>query len=214
MCLKTICSASRYNYRKDTTVMNLANKLTMLRVILVPFFAFFMLTGGLIPYNYLWAAIIFTLASITDTADGKIARKYNMVTNFGKFLDPLADKLLVVTALICFVELGWASAWVTAIIVAREFVVSGIRLIAAGSEKKTVIAASIWGKLKTASTMVAICVIIIMHIIEGFGGISADTFPIQLISDILMYISCILTAISGVKYIWDYREIFTSEHKN
>lgn len=214
MCLKTICSASRYNYRKDTTVMNLANKLTMLRVILVPFFAFFMLTGGLIPYNYLWAAIVFAAASITDTADGKIARKYNMVTNFGKFLDPLADKLLVVTALICFVELGWASAWVTAIIVAREFVVSGIRLIAAGSEKKTVIAASIWGKLKTASTMVAICVIIIMHIIEGFGGISADTFPIQLISDILMYISCILTAISGVKYIWDYREIFTSEHKN
>ena len=194
--------------------MNLANKLTMLRVILVPFFAFFMLTGGLIPYNYLWAAIVFAAASITDTADGKIARKYNMVTNFGKFLDPLADKLLVVTALICFVELGWASAWVTAIIVAREFVVSGIRLIAAGSEKKTVIAASIWGKLKTASTMVAICVIIIMHIIHGFGGISADTFPIQLISDILMYISCILTAISGVKYIWDYREIFTSEHKN
>lgn len=194
--------------------MNLANKLTMLRVILVPFFAFFMLTGGLIPYNYLWAAIIFTLASITDTADGKIARKYNMVTNFGKFLDPLADKLLVVTALICFVELGWASAWVTAIIVAREFVVSGIRLIAAGSEKKTVIAASIWGKLKTASTMVAICVIIIMHILVSFGVISAEIFPVQLISDILMYISCILTAISGVKYFWDYREIFASEHKN
>ena len=194
--------------------MNLANKLTMLRVILVPFFAFFMLTGGLIPYNYLWAAIIFTLASITDTADGKIARKYNMVTNFGKFLDPLADKLLVVTALICFVELGWASAWITAIIVAREFVVSGIRLIAAGSEKKTVIAASIWGKLKTASTMVAICVIIIMHILVSFGVISAEIFPVQLISDILMYISCILTAISGVKYFWDYREIFASEHKN
>ena len=194
--------------------MNLANKLTMLRVILVPFFAFFMLTGGLIPYNYLWAAIIFTLASITDTADGKIARKYNMVTNFGKFLDPLADKLLVVTALICFVELGWASAWVTAIIVAREFVVSGIRLIAAGSEKKTVIAASIWGKLKTASTMVAICVIIIMHILVSFGVISAEIFPVQLISDILMYISCILTAISGVKYFWDYREIFAGENKN
>ena len=194
--------------------MNLANKLTMLRVILVPFFAFFMLTGGLIPYNYLWAAIIFTLASITDTADGKIARKYNMVTNFGKFLDPLADKLLVVTALICFVELGWASAWVTAIIVAREFVVSGIRLIAAGSDKKTVIAASIWGKLKTAWTMVAICVIIIMHILVSFGVISAEIFPVQLISDILMYISCILTAISGIKYFRDSREIFASEHKN
>lgn len=209
--LKTICSVSRCDYRKDTTAMNLANKLTMLRVILVPFFAFFMLANGLIPYSYLWAAIIFTIASLTDTADGKIARKYNMVTNFGKFLDPLADKLLVVTALICFVELGWASAWVTAIIVAREFAVSGVRLIAAGSENKTVIAASIWGKLKTASTMVAICVIIIMHIVESFGGISGETFPIQLTSDILMYISCILTAISGFKYIWDYRAIFSSE---
>ena len=115
--------------------MNIANKLTLLRVILVPFFAFFMLAGDIVPYSYLWAAVIFAVASITDTADGKIARKYNMVTNFGKFLDPLADKVLVVTALICFVELGWASAWVTAIIVAREFVVSGIRLIAAGSTK-------------------------------------------------------------------------------
>ena len=102
--------------------MNIANKLTLLRVILVPFFAFFMLAGDIVPYSYLWAAVIFAVASITDTADGKIARKYNMVTNFGKFLDPLADKVLVVTALICFVELGWASAWVTAIIVAREFV--------------------------------------------------------------------------------------------
>ena len=85
--------------------MNLANKLTLLRVILVPFFAFFMLAGDIVPYSYLWAAVIFAVASITDTADGKIARKYNMVTNFGKFLDPLADKVLVVTALICFVEL-------------------------------------------------------------------------------------------------------------
>ena len=191
--------------------MNLANKLTLLRVILVPFFAFFILAGDFVPYSYLWAAIIFAVASITDTADGKIARKYNMVTNFGKFLDPLADKLLVVTALICFVELGWASAWVTAIIVAREFVVSGIRLIAAGSEKKIVIAASIWGKLKTASTMVAICVIIILHILVGFGTITAETFPVQIISDILMYISCILTTVSGIKYLWDYREVLKTD---
>ena len=134
-----------------------------------------------------------------------------MVTNFGKFLDPLADKVLVVTALICFVELGWASAWVTAIIVAREFVVSGIRLIAAGSEKKTVIAASIWGKLKTASTMVAICVIIIMHILVDFGAVTAEAFPVQIISDILMYISCILTTVSGIKYLWDYREVLKTD---
>ncbi len=189
--------------------MNLANKLTMLRIVLVPFFAFFMLADGFIPHSYLWAAILFAVASITDTLDGKIARKYNMITDFGKFLDPLADKMLVVTALICFVQLGWCSAWVTAIIVAREFMVSGIRLVAAGSEKKIVIAANIWGKLKTASTMVAICVIVIMHIFEGFGVLSAEMFPIQLISDILMYISCLLTVVSGVIYAWDYREIFT-----
>lgn len=189
--------------------MNLANKLTMLRIIMVPFFVFFMLAQQLVPHSYLWAAIVFAVASITDTADGKVARKYNMITDFGKFLDPLADKMLVVSALICFVQLGWCSAWVTAIIVAREFMVSGIRLVAAGSEKKIVIAASIWGKLKTASTMVAICVILILHVLVGFGVIDAAVFPVLLIGDILMYISCLLTVISGVKYLWDYREIFS-----
>ncbi len=188
--------------------MNLANKLTMLRIILVPFFVLFMLTDGVIPHSYLWAAIIFAIASITDTADGKIARKYNMITDFGKFLDPLADKVLVVAALICFVQLGWCGAWVVVIIVAREFMVSGVRLVAAGSEKKIVIAASIWGKLKTAATMIAISAIIILHICVGFGAFTVDSLPVQLISDILMYISCILTVISGIKYLWDYREFF------
>ena len=188
--------------------MNLANKLTMLRIMLVPFFAFFMLAAEIVPYSYLWAAILFAIASITDTVDGKIARKYNMITDFGKFLDPLADKVLVVTALICFVQLHWASAWVVAIVVIREFMVSGVRLVAAGSEKKIVIAANIWGKLKTASTMVAICAIIIMHIMISFGLFTMETFPVQLISDIMMYISCLLTAVSGIIYVWDYREIF------
>ena len=191
--------------------MNLPNKLTILRVILIPFFVFFLISPFFDGYGNYIALAIFIIASLTDMADGKIARKYNMVTNFGKFLDPLADKVLVVTALICFVELGWASAWVTAIIVAREFVVSGIRLIAAGSEKKTVIAASIWGKLKTASTMVAICVIIILHILVDFGTVTAETFPVQIISDILMYISCILTTVSGIKYLWDYREVLKTD---
>lgn len=188
--------------------MNLANKLTMLRIILVPFFAFFMLAAELVPYSYLWAAILFAIASITDTIDGKVARKYNMITDFGKFLDPLADKVLVVTALICFVQLGWTSAWVVSIIVIREFMVSGVRLVAAGSEKKIVIAANIWGKLKTASTMVAICVIIALHIFISFGLFTMESFPVQLISDILMYISCLLTAVSGIIYLYDYREIF------
>ncbi len=188
--------------------MNLANKLTMLRIILVPFFAFFMLAADIVPYSYLWAAILFAIASITDTFDGKIARKYNMITDFGKFLDPLADKVLVVTALICFVQLGWAAAWVVSIIVIREFMVSGVRLVAAGSEKKIVIAANIWGKLKTASTMVAICVIIGLHIFISFGLFTMESFPVQLLSDIMMYISCLLTAVSGIIYLWDYREIF------
>ena len=188
--------------------MNLANRLTMLRIILVPFFAFFMLAADIVPYSYLWAAILFALASITDTIDGKVARKYNMITDFGKFLDPLADKVLVVTALICFVQLGWASAWVVSIIVIREFMVSGVRLVAAGSEKKIVIAANIWGKLKTASTMVAICAVLALHIAISIGLFTAESLPVQLISDILMYISCILTAVSGIIYLWDYREIF------
>ncbi len=196
--------------------MNLANKLTLMRVILVPFFVAFMLIDA-IPMNYLWAAVVFAAASITDMLDGKIARKYNMITSFGKFLDPLADKILVAAALVCFVEVGWCSAWVTALILAREFVVSGVRLVAASSEKKLVIPAGILGKLKTAMTMVAVCVILLLHILEDFRVIYGTPyvysiqpmgfgFPIQLVSDILMYIAAALTVASGVKYLYDYRE--------
>lgn len=192
--------------------MNLANKLTLLRVVMVPFFVVFMLVEA-IPCNYLWALAVFAAASITDMFDGKIARKYNMITSFGKFLDPLADKILVAAALICMVELHWTSSWVVALIIMREFAVSGVRLIAAGSEQKKVIAAGWLGKVKTAVTMVAICVILLMHILVQFGvmcelGASGQGFgfPIQLISDILMYISVALTVASGVQYLWDYRE--------
>lgn len=185
--------------------MNLANKLTLFRVIIVPFFVFFMSFGG-IEHRYLYALILFIIASITDMLDGKIARKYNMITSFGKFLDPLADKILVAAALVCFVELKWTSAWVVCIILAREFVVSGVRLVAAGSDKKVVIPAGWLGKIKTAVTMVAICVILFLHILEGFGVMDGQTFPIQLISDVLMYVSAALTLASGVKYMYDYRE--------
>lgn len=185
--------------------MNLPNKLTVMRVVMVPFFVAFMLIGA-IPYNYLWALLVFAAASITDMLDGKIARKYNLITNFGKFLDPLADKILVASALICFVQLGWCSAWVTALILAREFVVSGVRLVAASSDKKVVIAAGMLGKMKTAMTMVAICVIIFMWILVQFGAITPEGFPIQLISDILMYIAAALTVASGVQYLYDYRK--------
>lgn len=185
--------------------MNLANKLTIFRVIIVPFFVFFMCFTG-IEHRYLYALILFIIASITDMLDGKIARKYNMITSFGKFLDPLADKILVAAALVCFVELKWTSAWVVCIILAREFVVSGVRLVAAGSDKKVVIPAGWLGKIKTAVTMVAICVILFLHILEGFGVMDGQTFPIQLISDVLMYVSAALTLASGVKYLYDYRE--------
>ena len=185
--------------------MNLANKLTMFRVVIVPFFVVFMSVSA-IPYRFLWALILFAAASITDMLDGKIARKYNMVTDFGKFLDPLADKILVAAALICFVELSWTYAWVTFVILAREFLVSGIRLVAASSEKKAVIPASIWGKLKTAVTMVAMVVILLLGVLIDDFGIIGDGFPAGLVRDVLMYLSALLTVISGIKYVYDYRE--------
>lgn len=185
--------------------MNLANKLTMMRVIIVPFFVFFMCFSA-VPYRFLIALILFAAASITDMLDGKIARKYNMVTDFGKFLDPLADKILVAAALVCFVELRWTSAWVVFIILAREFVVSGIRLVAASSDKKKVIPANIWGKLKTAVTMVAMAVILILAVLMYDFNIIGGDFPAQIIRDVLMYLSAALTLISGVIYCYEYRE--------
>lgn len=185
--------------------MNLPNRLTLLRIVLVPFFVFFMCFSAM-PLRFLWALILFVLASITDLLDGRIARKNNMVTDFGKFLDPLADKILVAATLICFVELGWTSAWVVFIILAREFFVSGIRLVAASSDKKKVIPANIWGKLKTAVTMIAIIVILILGVLMYDLKVIGGDFPAQPIRDILMLISAVLTVVSGVKYLFDYRD--------
>jgi len=191
--------------------MNLANKLTLFRVILVPFFIAALMIDY-IPFGFTIALVIFAMASITDMLDGKVARKYNMITDLGKFLDPLADKVLVAAALICFVERGWTYAWLVWLIMAREFMVSGIRLVAAGSKKKLVIAANIWGKLKTASTMVSICIVLIMHILtDDFGVLSG--MPVQPITDVLMYICTLLTVVSGVIYLYDYRSVFKEEEK-
>lgn len=190
--------------------MNLANKLTLFRVILVPFFIAALMIP-FIPLRFTAALVIFALASITDMLDGKVARKYNMITDLGKFLDPLADKVLVAAALICFIELGWAPAWAVWLIMAREFMVSGIRLVAAGSEKKLVIAANIWGKLKTASTMVAICIVLILHILADDLGMIGVGFPIQPITDVLVYICTFLTVLSGIIYLYDYREVFKEQ---
>ncbi len=187
--------------------MNLANKLTLFRVVLVPVFLVFMGVEA-IPLRYLWALVVFGLASLTDMLDGKVARKYNMITDFGKFLDPLADKVLVAAALVCFVEEGWTHAWVVAVILMREFTVSGIRLAAASSDRKLVIPANIWGKLKTAFTMVAIVAILIMGAVGQLlpGEMISEGWLLaeKIIRDVLMYLACLLTVISGVIYMKDY----------
>ena len=165
--------------------MNLPNKLTMLRVILIPFFV----VCELIPYSWgKWAAlVIFVAASITDKLDGTIARKYNLITNFGKFMDPLADKLLVCSAMICMIPLGKLQAWFVIVIIAREFIISGFRLVAADND--IVIAASYWGKAKTVVQMI-MCILLIM-----------DVSALSVVTTIAIYAALILTIISLVDYI-------------
>jgi CDP-diacylglycerol--glycerol-3-phosphate 3-phosphatidyltransferase len=171
------------------TAMNAANKLTIARVIIVPIFLLFLLIPS--KYGMLVSAIIFLAASATDSLDGHIARKYNQVTDFGKFLDPLADKLLVISALVGLVELGALPAWITIVIIARELMVTSIRLVAASSNG-TVIAASIWGKLKTVSQIVAVLIMLIQ-----LQFTPQDTT----IGMIFMGIAVLLTVYSGINYL-------------
>lgn len=176
--------------------MNLPNKLTVLRIIMVPFFVFFMLTdvGG--AANKWIALILFCIASLTDLLDGKIARKYNLVTNFGKFMDPLADKLLVCSAMICLVEMKKLAAWIVIVIIAREFIISGFRLVA--SDNGIVIAASYWGKFKTVFQMAMIIVLIM-----DMGGV------FDLIGNVLIWIALALTIISLMDYVLKNKQVLT-----
>ena len=176
--------------------MNLPNKLTVLRVIMVPFFVFFMLTDFAGEAGKWIALIQFCLASLTDMLDGKIARARNLVTNFGKFMDPLADKLLVCSAMICLIPLGKLPAWVVIVIIAREFIISGFRLVAADSG--IVIAASYWGKFKTVSQMLMVIVLI-----ADLGGVF-DT-----IGTALIWIALILTVVSLIDYIAKNVQVLT-----
>ncbi|MBR3307482.1 MAG: CDP-diacylglycerol--glycerol-3-phosphate 3-phosphatidyltransferase [Lachnospiraceae bacterium] len=177
--------------------MNLPNRLTTLRVILIPFFIVFLMTG-LAGEASRWIALgIFAAASFTDFLDGYIARKKGLITNFGKFMDPLADKLLVCSAMVCFVELGRMPAWIVVIIIAREFIISGFRLVAA--EQGRVIAAGWWGKFKTAFTMI-MEIFMIMNIEK-----------LQLVTDILMYISLALTLISLADYLVRNRDVLKED---
>lgn len=145
------------------------------------------------------AAAIFIVASLTDMLDGKIARKYNLVTNFGKFMDPLADKLLVCSALICLIELGQLPAWMVIIIVSREFIISGFRLIAA--EQGIVIAASYWGKFKTTFQMLMVIVLIL----------NFDNCYFQLLGTVLTYIALVLTVVSLIDYLWKNRAVLKEQ---
>lgn len=178
--------------------MNLPNKLTVLRVILVPFFVFFLLTD-IVPFSPAIALVIFIAASVTDALDGHIARSRNLVTTFGKFLDPLADKVLVISALMCFVERGVVGAVPVIIITAREFMVSGLRLVTAN--EGVVVAAGIWGKLKTAFTMVAE-IAIMLGMCFDFEGQAAVI--VNIVYQILIWISVVLTVISGWVYLKGY----------
>ena len=172
--------------------MNLPNKLTMFRVILIPFFVLFMLVDITL-YDKWIALAIFIIASLTDLLDGKIARKYNLVTNFGKFMDPLADKLLVCSALICLVALDKIPAWMVIVIIAREFIISGFRLIA--SDNGVVIAASYWGKFKTTFQMVMICLMI------------ADIAAISVLTTVVMWVAVVLTVVSLVDYLVKNKDV-------
>ena len=194
--------------------MNLPNKLTTFRVILIPFFVFFLLAPYFEGYGNYIALVIFIVASLTDFLDGKIARKYNLVTNFGKFMDPLADKmlvssafmdpladkLLVCSALICLIALDRIPAWIVIVIISREFIISGFRLIAA--DNGVVIAASYWGKFKTASQMVTVILLVL--------NIQNTVFTV--LGTVFIYISLVLTVVSLIDYIAKNKEVLKDQN--
>ncbi len=185
--------------------MNLPNKLTIFRMILIVPFVILLLGnfqqwnwftaifGGISEYVDYIALTIFIIASLTDLIDGKIARKYNLVTNFGKFMDPLADKLLVSAAMVALVEMGRIPSWVVIIIISREFIISGFRTIA--SDNGVVIAASYWGKFKTTFQMIMVCLMI------------ANIEALAVLTTIIMWISLVLTVVSLVDYLWKNKDV-------
>ena len=191
--------------------MNLPNKLTVARILLVPFFVAALLID--FPLNSLVALALFGAASLTDMFDGKIARKHGLITDFGKFADPLADKILVISALLCFVQLGLCDCVAVIIVLFREFVVTSIRLIAAAKGK--VIAANMWGKVKTVTQIVAIVCVLAMQTVLDLGGLGVQ-LPAALpsvftvIGEVLIWISTFFAVLSGVVYVAQNRQ-FISE---
>ena len=185
--------------------MNLPNKLTIFRMILIVPFVILLLgnyqqwgwftafLGGISEYVDYIALAIFIIASLTDLVDGKIARKYNLVTNFGKFMDPLADKLLVCAALVALVEMGRIPSWVVIVIISREFIISGFRTVA--SDNGVVIAASYWGKFKTTFQMIMVCLMI------------ANIEAIAILTTIIMWVALVLTVVSLIDYLWKNKDV-------
>ena len=195
--------------------MNLANKLTVLRILLVPIMViipFFNIQGEVlgIPVTYLIVDVIFIIAAITDKLDGYIARSRNQITTFGKFLDPIADKIVVITAMVMLVEWGHLPAWIPIIVILREFIVSGYRLIAVEKSGK-VIAANIWGKLKTVTQMIALIIAFLDPNPYGtiFGGtLTGYEFIINLVVTLIMSVSVVATIFSGWEYVKGGKELF------
>ncbi len=177
--------------------MNLPNKLTTARMVLVPFLVLFMLTGWGGSANRIICLVIFISASVTDWLDGYLARKNHLVTDYGKFMDPLADKLLVCSAMICMIELGRLPAWVVVVIIGREFIISGFRLIAA--ENGIVIAANYWGKFKTVSQMIMIILLLL------------DEPALAFLADVFIWLSAALTVISLLTYIMQNRKVLSMQ---
>lgn len=185
--------------KKNKLPMNLPNRLTMVRIVMIPVYLF-LLTGN--NWCRFAAGLVFAAASITDYFDGRIARERNLITDFGKFMDPIADKLLVMSALVMLVEQRRMPAWVCILMFSREFIVSGFRLVASGKGK--VIAAGIWGKLKTITQMIYVPMALLLIPIKA---LDPAVHPVwQVLTDIMMYISLALTLWSGFWYIWNNRE--------
>ncbi|MBE6729120.1 MAG: CDP-diacylglycerol--glycerol-3-phosphate 3-phosphatidyltransferase [Ruminococcaceae bacterium] len=187
--------------------MNLPNKLTVLRIILTPVFMFLMLAS--FEWHYLLALIVFAVAAFTDMLDGKIARKYNLVTSFGKFLDPLADKMLTTAAFLGFIAhgIGWQITWVVFIVLFREFLISSLRLIVVSSAGNRVIAANIWGKLKTVTQIAAIVLGIAFEQVKEWFILSAGVnLALDIIFNVVLWASTVLCIISGIIYLLENKE--------
>ena len=187
--------------------MNLPNKLTVLRIIMTPVFMFLMLFE--FPHHYLLALIVFSIAAFTDMLDGKIARKYNLVTSFGKFLDPLADKMLTTAAFLGFIAhgIGWQITWVVFIVLFREFLISSLRLIVVSSAGNKVIAANIWGKMKTVTQIAAIVIgIAFAQVKQWFSLTAGAVLALDIVFNIVLWTSTVLCIISGIIYLMQNKE--------